>query len=86
MSSTRKDAGTARAQAPDTITTRNDSAVRVLLAIARGETPEDVAGWLESGWPQKIEDLAADPATAAEMSQFVAILRHLESPAQALAA
>lgn len=54
----------------------------VLASIALGATPEDVAAYLDGGFPDKVTDMLARPLEQQEMSDHVGvILSTLQAPA-----
>jgi hypothetical protein len=48
-----------------------------LAGLARGYTPEDMVGFLDSGWPEDVAALLAEPFEADEMRAHVNVLLHL---------
>lgn len=48
--------------------------VTTLYAIVDGRTPEEIAGYLESGFPQEIDDALNRPGERDEMAAHVALM------------
>jgi alkanesulfonate monooxygenase SsuD/methylene tetrahydromethanopterin reductase-like flavin-dependent oxidoreductase (luciferase family) len=60
--------------------------IRVVAAIVTGSTPEEVAAYLDRGFPDRVDELLAQPLQHDEFSDHVdLLLTAMQSPAPAAA-